>query len=155
MTSSAPTRRTTATHPQTNSMTLLFAGTLVIAFVRSSTLVWSGGPRRPRRRQESFYLRRITFEGISHHEKITAIARNRIPIDHVRLIAFLKPGNGLGATGRASIRRWMIACLIPAHTVVPFADSFRWVDSKEQSFRRVDIVIFEVQTMQPGIVTGE
>ena len=49
----------------------------------------------------------------------------------------------------------MMARLIPAHAVVPFADSLRRVHPKEQPFLGIDVVIFEIQTLEPRIVPGE
>ena len=106
-------------------------------------------------RQELRDLLRVILEWIAHDEKIAVIARDRVPIDHVRLIAFLKPRDGLRSTGRACIRRRMIARLIPAHAIVPFADSFRRVYSEEQPFLGIDVVILEIQTLEPRIVPGE
>ena len=39
----------------------------------------------------------VGLEGITHHEKIAAVARDRIPIDYIGKIAVLEKGNGTGA----------------------------------------------------------
>src|SRR5438045_1623765 len=55
----------------------------------------------PRLGQKLPYLVRIHLKRISHHQEIAIIARDRIPVDHIRLIAFLEPGHGLSAAAGA------------------------------------------------------
>src|SRR2546423_11936314 len=42
-----------------------------------------------------------------------------------------------------------------ADAVIPFADPLRRVHAKEQSPGRIDVVIFEIETLEPGIVPAD
>ena len=42
-----------------------------------------------------------------------------------------------------------------ANTVVPFGDSFAGCDAEEQSAARIDVVIFEIDALQPRIVPAQ
>ena len=79
----------------------------------------------PLRRKETCvdFIRR-SLEWIAHHEKIAAVARDRIPVDHVGLIALLESSDGLRAADCARVRRAEWSVRLPgAHAVVPFADA--------------------------------
>src|SRR6266699_4747065 len=91
----------------------------------------------------------VGLEWLAHYKKIAAVAGDRIPINDVGLIALLKRGNRASATGGAGIGRRSVRRIRASHAVVPFTDSLARRDAEEQSPGWVDIVIFEIDTLQP------
>src|SRR5438105_3844503 len=60
--------------------------------------------------------------------------------------------DGAGAAGGARVRGRLVHGGTAADAVVPFADAFARHDAEEETARRIDVVIFEVETLQPRIV---
>src|SRR4029453_15683182 len=97
----------------------------------------------------------VSLEGITHDEKIAAVARDRIPIDYIGEIAVLEKGNGTGAAGCARVCGGTMNRAWTANIVVPLGDSFSRCDAEEQSAARIDVVIFQVDALQPWIVPAQ
>src|ERR1051325_5032438 len=97
----------------------------------------------------------ISFEGVAHDEEIAAVARDRVPVDDVGLAALLETGDGAGAAGGACVRGWRMHRVAAPDAVVPFADAFAGRYAEEEPARGIDVVIFKIDTLQPGIVPRE
>ena len=105
--------------------------------------------------EEFFDFVVVSLEWVAHDEEIAAIAGDGVPVDHIRQIALLKCGDGAGAAGCAGVERRRMRRLGAADTVVPFADPFPRRDAEEEAVRGIDVVIFEIETLQPGIIPAQ
>ena len=97
-------------------------------------LVWTG---------ESSYLR----PGKPSEQHVAKDLPSSLPGDSVPMD--LAPPEGARVGGRLCHR------FRTADAVVPFADSFSRFHAEEQSARRIDVMIFEIDALQPGIVPAE
>ena len=61
----------------------------------------------------------VSLEGITHDEKIAAVAGDGVPVDHVGEIAVLEKGNGASAAGCARVCGGNMPRARTANTVVP------------------------------------
>ena len=61
----------------------------------------------------------VSLEGITHDEKIAAVAGDGVPVDHVGEIAVLEKANGTSAAGCARVGRRHVHRAGTANTVVP------------------------------------
>src|SRR5207247_4628893 len=77
-----------------------------------------------------------------------------IPIDDVGQLASagLEKSNCLAATGCARVSRRNVRRAGTSDTVVPLRNSLARGNTEEQAPNRVDIVILEIEALQPGIV---
>src|SRR5260370_25460052 len=75
----------------------------------------------------------IGIEWVAHNEEVAAVARDRIPVDHIREIAVLEEGYCAGATGCASIGRRNMSRAGSVDTCVPFRQSVVLWHAKELS----------------------
>ena len=83
--------------------------------------------------QEPCHFVDVGFERIAHDEKIAAVAGDRVPVDHVGQIALSE--NAATARARPAARVFAGGCSIasvPAHAVIPFADSFARRDAERR-----------------------
>ena len=113
------------------------------------------GIRRSRLCEKTFHFVVVSLEWVAHDEKIAAVACDRIPVDNIREVAGLKKRDCTRATGCARISRRNLRRARTPHAVVPLRDSFARRDTKEQSAARIDVVIFEIDTLQPWVVPAQ
>src|SRR5882757_4379906 len=97
----------------------------------------------------------VGLEGVTHDEKIATVARDRIPVDYIGEITVLEEANGASAAGCARVCGGNMHRAGTANIVVPLGDSFPRCDVKEQSAARIDVVIFQVDALQPWIVPAQ
>src|SRR6266481_5761649 len=102
--------------------------------------------------EKPVYFVIIGIEWVAHNEEVAAVARDRIPVDHIGKVALLEKANGACTTGCAGVRRSDMGRARTADTVVPFRNSFARCHAEEQSAARIDIVVFQIDALQPGIV---
>src|SRR6516164_9801005 len=89
---------------------------------------------------------------IRHGQVILAIQGNRIPIDDVREMLFLKPGDSFRSTF-GSGRAWRLADrFFSTHTRIEFANCLCRFQSEEKSACRIYIVILKVQALEPRVL---
>src|SRR6266481_3000722 len=94
----------------------------------------------------------IGIEWVAHNEEVAAVAGDRIPVDHIWEVVVLEKANGACTTGCAGVRGRNMGHARTADTVVPFRNSFARCHAEEQSAARINIVVFQIDALQPGIV---
>src|SRR5262249_2633279 len=80
------------------------------------------------------------------------IARDGIPVDHIRRIAILKKSHRSRTTGRTRISRRNMRRAGTPDVVVPLRDSLARRDGKKQTATWIDVVVFEVDALQPRVI---
>src|SRR5579885_3735546 len=95
-------------------------------------------------RQKPFHLAVVSLKRIAHDEAIAAVARDRVPVDHVREIAVLEKSYSPRAARRACICRRNMRRTRPPDVVVPLGDALTGRDTEEQSPPGINVVIFQI-----------
>ncbi|SRR6266487_1412717 len=102
---------------------------------------------KPWSNQKLFDFLVVGLEWVTHDKKITAVAGNRIPIDHIWETAILKESYCATATRCACIGRRAVRRTGPPDIVVPLRNSLTRRDAVEEPMIRIDVVIFEVDAL--------
>src|SRR5262249_31504673 len=97
----------------------------------------------------------VGLEGVAHDEEIVALTGNRIPINYIGSLFLAERSHSLGATTGPGVGRRCAHRVLLADEVVPFADSFRRLEAEKEPALRGDVVILQVETLQPGMIPGE
>ena len=93
----------------------------------------------------------VGFEWVAHDQEIAAVVRDRVPVDDVGLLSILEVSDGASPTRSARVGRRNASRVCRLNAVVPFADPFARRNAEEQALARIDVVIFEIETLQPRI----
>src|SRR4029450_3671450 len=101
------------------------------------------------------HLCEVGFEWIAHDETIVGLARNRVPVDYVGQISLPKGSDGLRAAVRPGVGGGGESGVLLPHEVIPFADAFGRLEPEEEAAGWIDVVIFEIEALQPRVVPGE
>src|SRR6476469_9272274 len=98
---------------------------------------------------ESLDLAHVGLEWVAHHEEIMAFAGDRIPVDDVRAFFLAKGRDRMGAAARARVGRRREGGIALPDEIVPFADALGRLQSEKEAASRVNVMIFEVEALQP------
>src|SRR5258705_4159552 len=105
--------------------------------------------------KEKIHLIIVRIEWIRHGQIILTFQRNRIPIDDVREISLLELPHCSGSAICSSILRWSPDRILAPNCGIKFTDGLCRLEGEKQALVRIDVVIFKVETLQPGILPAQ
>src|SRR5437867_4135873 len=99
----------------------------------------------------------VGLERVSHDEEIAAVAGDRVPVNYIGdpAGAGLEKSNCPRATRCARVTGRNMRRTRTPDAVVPLRDSFAGRDGKEQSASWIDVVVFEVDALQPWVIPAQ
>src|SRR3984957_17899932 len=96
--------------------------------------------------QEKIYFVLVRIERIGHRKVILAFQGNRIPVDDIREVSFLKLGYGLRAAFGPGILRRSSDRFLPTNGGIKLTDGLGRLKGKKQALIRIHVVIFKIET---------
>src|SRR6266568_6119545 len=99
----------------------------------------------------------VGLERVSHDEEIAPVAGDRVPVDDIRgpAGAGLEKSNCPRATRCARVTGRNMRRTRTPDAVVPLSNSLSGRNGKEQAAPWIDVVIFQINALQPWIVPAQ